>query len=168
MIVNEQGKLFGKISIVDIAVVACILMFAAAIGVRFVLPSKLNVNAGEYTYSATVKNVRIESVTAIKNDVGKMWYDEKGNEVGRLISAEEKPYVSEVAKTDGSIVLAEVPGKYTVEMQFEASALKGTSSILLGGKREVSNGSNLLANSESIAVTYTISDIAESNVSPAS
>lgn len=163
MIVNEQGKLFGKISIVDIAVVACILLFAAAIGVRFVLPSKLNVNVGEYTYSATVKNVRNESVTAIKNDIGKIWYDEKGNEVGKLISAEEKPYVSEVTKTDGTVVLAEVPGKYTVEMKFEASALKGTSSILLGGKREVSNGSNLLANSESIAVTYTISDIAESN-----
>ena len=42
MIVNEQGKLFGKVSIVDIAVVVCIVLFAAAIGVRFVLPSRMN------------------------------------------------------------------------------------------------------------------------------
>lgn len=161
MIVNEQGKLFGKISIVDIAVVVCILLFAAAICVRFVLPSKSNTNYGEYTYAATVKNVRIESVTAIKNDVGKMWYDEKGNAVGKLISAEEKPYITDITKTDGTVVLAEMPEKYTVEMVFEATALKGKSSVLLGGKREVSNGSNLLANSESIAVTYTISDITQ-------
>lgn len=161
MIVNEQGKLFGKISIVDIAIVVCIVLFAAAISVRFVLPSKINTTVGEYTYTATVKNVRIQTVTAIKNDIGKMWYDEKGNEVGKLISAEETPYITDITKSDGSVVLAEMPGKYTIEMHFDASALKGTSSVLLGGKREVSNGSTLLANSESIAVTYTISDITE-------
>lgn len=159
MIVNEQGKLFGKISIVDIAIVVCVLLFAAAIGVRFVLPSKANVNTGEYTYSATVKNVRQESVDAIKNDIGKMWYDEKGNKVGTLVSVEEMPYITDISKNDGSIVLAEMPGKYTIEMKFEASALQGKSSVLLDGKREVSNGSSLLANSESIAVTYTIYDI---------
>ncbi len=159
MIVNEQGKLFGKVSIVDIAVVVCIVLFAAAIGVRFVLPSRMNSNSGKYTYTATVKNIRPESVTAIKNDIGKMWYDEKGNEVGVLKSAEEKPHVADITKNDGTVVLAEMPGKYTMELRFEATALKGTSSVLLGGKREVSNGSSVLANSESIAVTYTISNI---------
>ena len=76
-----------------------------------------------------------------------------------LKSAEEKPHVADITKNDGTVVLAEMPGKYTMELQFEATALKGTSSVLLGGKREVSNGSSVLANSESIAVTYTISNI---------
>ena len=96
MIVNEQGKLFGKISIIDIAVLLCIVVFAGAVAVRFVMPSKFGETMQTYTYTSTVKEVRQESVDAIEKSINKVWYDEKGTPIGTLKDVKKSEFEEKI------------------------------------------------------------------------
>ena len=73
MIIDEKGKLFGKISIVDIAIILFILLTIAALVWRFTGMQEVSgkIQNVQCRYECMVENVRMESITALKNDIGK-------------------------------------------------------------------------------------------------
>ena len=67
MIINKEGKLFGKISIVDIAVVLIVILLAIGIYTRFSGNTKVVVSNGQkIECTFVVKNLRQYSVDALK------------------------------------------------------------------------------------------------------
>ncbi len=160
MIINNEGKLFGKISIVDFAVVLCIVIAAAAIGVKFIFPKSIGKNIKTCEYTITIQNIREESVEAIKESIGQSWYDVNKVEVGKIkeiISI--SPFEGNVYKNDGTVIRAEQPGRYKMEIRMEGTAAKGNCAAMLGGKREVMHGSHLTVASKEIACEVLVTDI---------
>ena len=162
MIIDEKGRLFSKISIVDIAVLLFVICAVAFVGLKFFAPagnlaSAEQVNC-EYTFK--VQNVRQASVDALEKSVGMNVTDSAGVFLGTLKSLDDVgPYRAIVTKPDGSMIKAEVPDKYELKATVEVSGTKTTDSIMVSNKRELSVGSHLSVTTPEITVEVVITGI---------
>ena len=162
MIIDEKGRLFSKISIVDIAVLVFVICAGLFIGLRFFAPAGNIADAEQktYEYSFRVDNVRQASVDAIKKSQGQNVYDSEGVFLGTITEITSvEPYKTTVTKADGSMTEAEVPDKYTVKVAASVVAKKTTDSIMVSNKRELSVGSHFSATTPEITVEVVITGI---------
>ena len=162
MFIDEKGRLFSKISIVDIFVLIFVLCAALFVGLKFFAPAENITGAQEtaYEYTFKVENVRQASVDALKRSEGKSVYDSKGTFLGTLkqiVSTE--PYKDAVTMPNGTMVSAEVPDKYSVKAAVDVTARKTTDSIMVSNKAELSVGSHLSITTPEITVEVVITGI---------
>lgn len=132
-IMDNKGRLFGKISLIDILIV--LLIVGAAAGVYW----KLHSGAGK-TAAATKIQYAIEM-----NEVSKDFVDAitpgdpireaiKGNDLGHVVSKKAAP--ARRLNTDyinGKYVLSTVPDLYDVTITIEANANISPKDIIVGG-----------------------------------
>ncbi len=162
MFLDEKGRLFSKVSIVDIAVAIFLICAILFVGLKFFAPPG-NVNSAEetaYEYTFKVENIRQASVDALKKSEGMSVYDSEGAFLGtvkEIVSV--KPYETAVVKSDGTMVQAEVPDKYTVKAAVEVTAKKTTDSIMVSNKREISVGNHMSITTPEITVEVVITSV---------
>ena len=162
MIIDEKGRLFSKISIVDILVLIFVVCAALFVGFKFFAPAENITGAQEtaYEYTFKVENVRQPSVDALKRSEGKWVYDSKGTFLGTLKQVVlVEPYKDAVTMPDGSMVSANVPDKYSVRAMVDTVARKTTDSIMISNKAELSVGSHLSVTTPEITVEVVITGI---------
>ena len=162
MIIDEKGRLFSKISIVDIAVFVFVICAVAFVGLRFFAPAGNLTGGGQVNceYTFKVENIRQASVTALEKSVGMNVTDSSGVFLGTLKKIDNVgPYYSAVTKPDGSMVRAEMPEKYELKATVEVSGTKTTDSIMVSNKRELSVGSHLSITTPEITVEVVITGI---------
>lgn len=164
MIIDEKGRLFSKISIVDIAVLVFVICAVAFVGLKFFAPAGNLTGAGqvdcEYTFK--VENIRQASVTALEKSVGMNVTDSSGVFLGTLKEIESvAPYKSAVTKPDGSMLQAEIPEKFELVGTVGVSGIKTTDSLMVSNKRELSVGSHLSITTPEITVEVVITKINE-------
>lgn len=162
MIIDEKGRLFSKISIVDIAVVIFVICAVLFVGLKFFAPSG-NLDGVETVnceYTFRVENIRQASVDALKKSEGKYVYDSEGVYIGTLkeITAIAS-YTTSVTKTDGTMEIAEMPDKFEIDALVEVEGKKTTDSIMVSNKREISTGSHLSVTTPEITVEVVITGI---------
>lgn len=133
MIMDKKGKLFGKISIVDILILLVIIIGIA--GTYFTLTtvnngkftdnSKLALNSASPTVNATVvmevKGVRSMTKDGIK--VGDEIYtteDDDGKLLGVIEEVSSKPATSRSIADDGSVYEVELPERYDLSIKISA------------------------------------------------
>lgn len=114
MIINKEGKLFGKVSIIDIFVIVAILLIAAGMYFKFIAPSKTVVTASQQIeYTMKFSEVRIYTAEALKK--GGPVSDSKTHEdMGRVVSVRYEPAKVVRDLTNGKVAEFEVPEKYDV------------------------------------------------------
>ncbi len=164
MIIDEKGRLFSKISIVDVAVAIFIICAVAFVGLKFFSPGGRLSGAEQINceYTFKVQNVRQASVDALKKSEEKNVYDSTGVYLGTVKEIKNiQPHKDSVIKADGSMVLAEVPDKFDVEVVAIVSGKKTIDSIMISNKRELSVGSSLSISTPEITVEVIITDITE-------
>lgn len=132
-IIDEKGKLFGLINVIDLAVVLILVLLVVGGAKRF--KSKPVVSSGEKEALITmeVSDVRMTTVENIK--VGDVFYHyDKGGLIGEIVKVDHEPYREPVEK-DGTWVNAEVPEKYTVTFVMEATVKDNPDNIIAGGEQ---------------------------------
>lgn len=110
---NKNGKLFGKISIIDIIVVVCIVVLAFGIYAKFTSSSdavssseRANI---EFVYK--VKSVRDYTVKGFEK--GGSFYDSDTKEyMGEVVGVTAEPAIMDVNLVDGTYKNVEVPDKF--------------------------------------------------------
>ena len=120
--IDSNGKLFGKVSIVDIVVVLAVVILAVGVYVRFFGgPSDTVVKDSVFYYSFSVEGVRDASLAAMKKNIGGNFIlNEKiTGEMGKLIKVEEREARADIKKVNGELVYELVPNRYDVTMTFE-------------------------------------------------
>lgn len=114
MIINKEGKLFGKISVIDIAVVLIIAILAVGIAVKF-SGGKTSVVTGNEKLECTlfVKNVRMYTVDALKK--GGNLYDEISKDrIGEITDVRYEKGEYQVNMADGSFMPVVPEDRYNV------------------------------------------------------
>ena len=119
MLFDSKGKVFGKVSIVDIAVI--VLVVLAVVGGYFRFSgnnTSVVSNDAEFYYSITAKGIRETNKNLLENSIGTDFRlaGKISSSMGELVGVNVSNAKDIVAKTDGTIVLAEVPEKYDVEL----------------------------------------------------
>ena len=121
MLLDEKGRLFGKISVVDIGVLLLIFALLGGIYYRYFAVDKNNSAAKFDTLEYTVvlaEGVRQQSVDAI--EIGANIYDAKTDTpMGKIVSKEVIPAVEQLTKADGTIVMAEKPERFNVRITIQ-------------------------------------------------
>lgn len=143
MILDKKGNVFGKFNIIDVSVV--IVLIAAAIGISARFMSSAAKNAKEkvkFSYVVEIDGVRQYTVDAL-NKKGKV-SDLKGkSEIGEIKSVKSQPMKTQSFMSDGRMVFAEVPEKYTVLVEIEGEGKESDNSYFVGNDVELSVGSTM-------------------------
>lgn len=136
MFIDEKGKLFGKVSIVDMLIVLIVLM--AAVGVYYKASKSglgpIQLKQDKLVITILTSSEARQSVVDCLN-VGDAIYDwEKGNLIGRLVDKQVQPLRVYAEDAQGNWKYSEKPGLLSVLMTIEADGVVSNDSIRIDGK----------------------------------
>lgn len=149
-IIDEHGRVFGKISIIDVLVIVIVIMIGTGLYVKYNVLDITSKSAGTttITYTANIYGVRDFTVNAIK--VGDMLYD-KNNSGGYTIGTITGVQVSAAKKTaetlDGKLVLGNYIGYDDVTITVASNGVTSEGRYLVNKTYEL--------NANSIRTFYT-------------
>ena len=123
-LIDENGRLFGLISLIDVAVIAVIVVLAAALYTKdTAMPIASAADPmQDIRYEVTITNMpggRLESLR-----VDDTIYDkETGNPMGTIKDIQVEDCVISVLKADGTYVMAPIEDRYNVTLSVDARAM---------------------------------------------
>ena len=124
-LIDEQGRIFGIVSVIDILVVLVVIVLGFAIYTRFFERAETSLSSSkqdEFTYEMRVAAVREGTRDSFR--VGDGVYD---NENGAFLGIITKIDVNEAMKdarlSDGTYVFSKVQDRYDVTLTIEADGL---------------------------------------------
>lgn len=134
-LIDEKGRLFGKLNIIDLLIV--LIIFAGIFGINYKLGFIKQIGAGDSQKRAEVKlwvkNIAPYTVDAISE--GDAVKEVKSNTViGKIIKKEVRPTKDVGTDASGKWVISEVPERYDVFITLETSTSTVNQDIKLGSK----------------------------------
>lgn len=140
MLLDKDGKIGGKLSIIDLAVILLIIVIAAGIGIRYGSRMTKSVKSHEtFEYVIKVPAVRKYTVDALKK--GGNITDKRSEKVlGHIKDVRVEPAVDNITTADGKIVEAEMPDRYFCYVTIEAEGKESDEGYILDDSTELSVG----------------------------
>lgn len=142
-VIDENGRLFGKISLIDLLFIAVIIILAAAIYVRVFSDGKVNsrtVGSDTFTYELTVFGVREYTLNALQ--AGDDMYDDNDVYIGRITAVDAEPAESYNSTYDGKLEKGTMEDRYDISITVEASGKINDGHYYASGTYEV--GANMV------------------------
>lgn len=140
MLIDEKGRLFGKVNIIDFLIVLFILIVVPMyiIGGKILSAKKTEVTVRAVTASVEVKFTRIMPELAKALKEGDLEYDEGGQPVGRLvkiISNEQQRFIAlDVAGAgENKLILAQDSNCREIRAVFELKCMEEGRNLVYRG-----------------------------------
>ena len=124
-LIDENGRLFGYVSVIDVLVVAVTLVLAAALYTRnTALPIASAADPmDDITYQVVITNMPAGRLESLKEG-DKLYEKETFGWVGEITDIETEDCVISMLKADGTYVMAPVDSRYNVTLTVNAKAMK--------------------------------------------
>jgi len=132
-IINEKGKLFGIINIIDLAAVLIIALVAVGGYQRLKTQPIISSETTEAIITMEVADIRMPTVSNIVVGDDLFHYD-KGSYIGEIVEVNYEPY-TEPLEVDGKWVNSEIPGKYVAIFKIKAMVRDNPDVIVAGGEQ---------------------------------
>ncbi|NLY44170.1 MAG: DUF4330 domain-containing protein [Clostridiaceae bacterium] len=160
MFIDEKGKIFGKISIVDIFVILLLLGAVAGTYYKFfmVKGSTSLARFDMLQYQVQIRDIRQSSVDAIEEGAD-VFDGETGNPLGKIVKKEIFPSMEHMVKADGTSVLAEKPNRYMVIATIEVPGIESPYGYFAYGRSEIKRGSDMKLKTRLISVEAKAIDV---------
>ena len=160
MIINNKGKFFGKISIIDLLVFLGILVAAFGLYTKFAAPAanKIATESKTIEYTVLIRGVRQGTVDALKNSkiiTNTITKEQTGN----ITNVSAKPAVHPVELNNGTIAEIELPEQFDVEMTVSLEGKVSESGYYTPGNQTLTIGSPLYMHTKFANTSGTIIDI---------
>ena len=160
MLLDEKGRLFGRISIIDIGVLLLIIALMGGVYYKFFMVDK-NSNAAKFDtleYKILVEEVRQQSVDAI--EIGADIYDVKTDSpMGKIISKEVLPATEQLTKADGTMVIAEKPERFNVLVTIQVPGVETKYGFRASGRLDLNRESQQVLDTRMIVLETKIVDV---------
>jgi len=144
MIIDKKGKLFGKISIIDICIVLIVVLCLAAAYMRLsggmsdITAQNVTI---EYTYE--VRNVRTFTVDALERG-GSIYKRSAGEDyMGEIIKVETSENKGFVSDVDGVYKTTSIPGRFDAVVTIQIPGKLMNSAIYTSTNQRVEAGSQV-------------------------
>ncbi|MCD8180769.1 MAG: DUF4330 domain-containing protein [Firmicutes bacterium] len=141
---DKNGKIAGKVSIIDILVILLIVVVIAGIAVRY--GSSITTSAvkseAEFEYVLKVENVRSYTVSALEK-MGKITDKKSETELGEIIDVEVEDATQLSTTVEGELIDAALPGRYTCYVTVRATGKESSDNYILDDSTELSVGRNI-------------------------
>jgi len=153
-LIDNKGKLFGIINIIDLMVIILVALLAYGGVTRLKQSPVAEAETKKALVTIEISNVRMATVNGI--EVGdKLYHYDKGTLFGTIVDMKVEPYKEPVESGDGRWVLAEVPEKYVVTLKVEADAKDSADVVVIGGEH-TRIGTQFRLKNKKVAVTSTV------------
>ena len=170
MIIDEKGKLFGKISIIDICVILIVIIGIAGMYITYsnIREGKLDGNANVALNSSNAletaeidfKLNEVRDVTKNSIIVGDSVYTAKeGTLIGTIKNIEAKPTIKNVVSDNGAVYQATVPEKFDVTIIVEVKGVKIDNGFYTENGEQLLYGDEFEIKTSTIKTTPVISGI---------
>ena len=137
---NKDGKIKGKFNIIDILVILLIIAVVAGIVVRFGSSVTTAVKSDEeFEYVVKVESVRQYTVDAL-NKKGKITDKKSEIDLGEIISVETEPSKFLSEKSNGEMVYASQPDRFTAYITIKTKGKESDNSYITADSNELSVG----------------------------
>ena len=166
-IINEKGKLFGVINVVDLLVLLAVIAVVIGVGYKLFAPQIADATATQVPMTVTVR-VRgatpflVEEVQR-NSQVGKQIVSGNSYTNAVITDMQIEDYVQQVTTADGHIANALDPSKKDLVFTIETTVPEGTASPTIG-TQEVRAGRTFIVKTNDFETTGNIDmvDIADS------
>ena len=123
-LIDERGRIFGLVSVIDILAILVVIVLAFAVYTRFFSREQtaISVENDTFTYELRVNGVRTWTVDAFQEG-DRLYNSENGVYLGQVTGVSYEPAVQEARLTDGTYVLAPVEDRYDMLLTIEVDGL---------------------------------------------
>lgn len=144
-IIDKNGKIFSKVSIVDLFALLLVIACAAAVGLKLQAVKTVKGGDAVIEYKVRVENVRQMSVDAMRQSIGidGVIDIESKYELGKVIDVKEQPARVLVQTNDGKFSLAEYDDRYDVYLTLEADGSETEDGYYTHSGRQLSVGATV-------------------------
>lgn len=160
MIIDKKGKLFGKINIIDIAVVLIIVTAVCVTYFKFNKSAHSDVSEtnSHIEYVVKAKAVRDFSVNAVEKG-DKVYDTENDVYLGTVKSTRTEQAKEFLTKSNGEIVYCDLPDKYNLYITIEADARVNNSGVYVDGTKPIINNSNITIGTKRVKMKTEVTQI---------
>ncbi len=156
---DKNGKIGGKISIIDILVIVLIVAVIGGICVRYGSKITSAVRSSErFEYVLRVESVRKYTVDAL-NKKGKITDKKSEKDLGEIIDVRYENATQQSTTADGHVVKPELPDRYTCYVTIQAVGRESDDNYVLDDSTELSVGRNIDLYSKYVKTSGTIESV---------
>lgn len=160
--INKEGKLFGKISIIDILVVLAIVVAIFGVYTRFFVGNeKVETAASHIEYKLKIQEVRIGTVKALEDYKGAIYDTDTKEYLGDIVAVEYSDAKKAVETTSGQLVETTLPERYDCMVTVRVDGKINGSGYYTATNQALAMGSSYLFESKAAKTTGRIYEIYE-------
>lgn len=156
----KNGKLFGKVSIIDLLVLLVIIVSVIGVYLRFTSTTEVvKVESEKFSYEVCIEGVREYTIEGLKQ-LGKVYDKETKEDLGEIT---EVVSVEKVTNTEinsrGEVIESESPDKYVVVIKIETDGNVGDNGYYTSTNRSIGVGGELSVESKYVSTMGRITKI---------
>lgn len=135
-LIDERGKLFGRINVIDLLLILIVLGALAFVGVKFLGKDNIPIIAADKkTTTVTLFANAVHPFVVDKIKVGDVLRLTSNSAVfGKIVDIRKDKATSVVSTADGKFVNSEIPDKYLLYIDIEGEATSSGGSLSIGGQ----------------------------------
>ena len=140
---DKNGRIAGKVSIIDILVIVLIIALIAGIAVRY--GSKITSavrSSEEFEYVLRIESVRDYTVKALERK-GKVTDKKSEKDLGEIVDVRTENATIQTTTANGKILKSELPDRYTCFVTIRAVGRESDDNYILDDSTELSVGRNI-------------------------
>lgn len=122
-VIDENGRLFGLVSIIDVVVIAVVAVLAVALYTKdSAMPIASAADPMQtIRYEVSINNMPEGRLESLRLD-DQIYDKETGNHMGTIKDIQSEECIISMLKADGTYVMAPIDGRYNVTLTVEAQA----------------------------------------------
>jgi hypothetical protein len=166
-VIDKQGRLFGKVSVIDAALLAALVVLLAGLGYRRLSPKAVAIVAAntKFYVTLTVEKIRDFSLSAVAE--GDVVYEQYGQQpFGTVVQTWSEQAKEVLKKQDGSVLLVPMEGKYNMYIVLEVKGSVSDNGYQVNGNTQISQGSDLRIQSNKVICGARVYGISEEPPAP--
>lgn len=162
--IDNKGRLFGKINIVDLLIVVLVVVTICATVYKFGFSAHNDVNETNMKIEYVLKASGVREFTLDSMKIGDAIYDEETDKpLGIITAVEAKDAMDYALKADGTTVYTAKPDRYDAYITIESDARNLDGGYYANGTKEIGVFSNIKIYSQSFCCETTVQNVAEKN-----
>lgn len=140
---DKNGKIGGKVSIIDILAVLLVVVVVCGIAARYGSGVTNSVKTSkQFEYVLKVESVRQYTVDALKK-MGKVTDKKSEKDLGEIVDVQVENATLQSTTASGELKNPELPGRYTCYVTIRANGKESSDNYILDDSTELSVGRNI-------------------------
>ncbi len=160
MIIDQKGKLFGKINIVDLLIILFVLVAVGATVYKFQFSAHKDVNTADGQIEYTLKVQGVRDFTANQFAVGDEVFDKETNKsIGTITGIRQEDAEEFVNMADGTFVMQTIPDKFDLYITIVSDARMNDEGYFANGTKQIGAYSTLNVYTQKVEVYAQVQDV---------